>query len=331
MEQHTPDHAADTLVLMYHRVAEPGLDPWNLCVSPDNFRAQLERLATNYLPVSGLQQDSATSGAKQRILITFDDGYVDNLINARPLLEKFSCPALFFITTGYMGGDRQYWWDELQSLILTPGLLPQTFRYDNADRPFEFELGDKARYTREEDARLTDWKVTYDGREPPSRRHKLFLELWHYLWLSSEGERRRVLEFIREWAAYEPPVQSQSRPMTETELVRLANSPLVEIGSHTVTHSPLPGLSAPEKRQELAESRNTLEQVLGKPVDALAYPHGEYDADTLALADTLGYSSAYGTKPPKFGDLPGSFQIPRKMVQNWNAPEFDRELARFLN
>jgi peptidoglycan/xylan/chitin deacetylase (PgdA/CDA1 family) len=119
--------------------------------------------------------------------------------------------------------------------------------------------------------------------------------------------------------------------MSETELVRLASSPLVEIGSHTVTHSPLPGLSAPEKREELAGSRNTLEQILGKPVGALAYPHGEYDADTLALAGKLGYSTAYGTKPPKFPELPGALQVPRKMIQNWNAEEFGRELARLVN
>lgn len=331
MEQQRPDHAADTLVLMYHRVAEPGLDPWRMCVSPENFSAQLEHLATNCLPVGRLQQDSATRGAQRRILITFDDGYVDNLINAAPLLEEFDCPALFFITTGYIGGYRQYWWDELQSLILTPGLLPQTFRYDGSERSFEFELGDRARYTREEAASLAGWKVTYDGREPPSRRHKLFLELWHHLWRSSEDERRRILGFTREWAAYEPPVQSQSRPMTEAELVRLASSPLVEIGSHTVTHSPLPGLSAPEKREELTESRNTLERVLGKPVGALAYPHGEYDADTLALAGKLGYSMAYGTKVPKFPDLPGTFQVPRKMVQNWNVEEFAGHLAQFVN
>jgi len=330
VEQQTPDYASDTLVLMYHRVAEPALDPWRMCVSPDNFRAQLEHLATNYQPVSRSRQESAASGARRKILITFDDGYVDNLINAAPLLEEFECPALVFITTGYIGGERRYWWDELQSLILTPGRLPRVFRYDGSERPFVFELGDSARYTPEEASSLAGWRVTYDGREPPSRRHKLFLELWHHMWLSSEEERRRILAFMRDWSANESPAQSKSRPMTESELIMLANSPLLEIGSHTVTHSPLPGLSTEEKQVELAESRNSLERRLGKAVGTLAYPHGEYDADTLELAGRLGYTAAYGTKPPKFPDQPGRFQIPRIMIQNWNAEEFGRKLARFV-
>jgi peptidoglycan/xylan/chitin deacetylase (PgdA/CDA1 family) len=90
-------------------------------------------------------------------------------------------------------------------------------------------------------------------------------------------------------------------------------------------------MSAPEKRDELAESREALELILGKTVDVLAYPHGEYDVETLTLADELGYSMAYGTKPPKFPELPGALQVPRKMIQNWNAEEFGRELARLVN
>ena len=51
-------------------------------------------------------------------MVTFDDGYADNLWNAKPLLERYDVPAAVFVTTGYAGQDREFWWDELETLLL---------------------------------------------------------------------------------------------------------------------------------------------------------------------------------------------------------------------
>jgi peptidoglycan/xylan/chitin deacetylase (PgdA/CDA1 family) len=49
-------------------------------------------------------------GAKgeKAVLITFDDGYEDNYLNALPILKKYDCPAIFFISTGLIGNDVQF-------------------------------------------------------------------------------------------------------------------------------------------------------------------------------------------------------------------------------
>src|SRR5215207_9718003 len=96
------------LILMYHRVAYLHSDPWNLAVTPQRFSQHLEILRQHTKPVSlrqlfeGLLNDNTD---EYLVAITFDDGYADNLYNAKPLLERYNFPATFFLTTGYIGGE----------------------------------------------------------------------------------------------------------------------------------------------------------------------------------------------------------------------------------
>ena len=52
----------------------------------------------------------------RHLAITFDDGYRDNFENARPVLEKLSLPATFFVVTEWMGTDIVPWWDEVRGV-----------------------------------------------------------------------------------------------------------------------------------------------------------------------------------------------------------------------
>jgi peptidoglycan/xylan/chitin deacetylase (PgdA/CDA1 family) len=53
------------------------------------------------------------------VALTFDDGYSDNLRQARPILEVAGVPATVFLTTGRIGGSEEFWWDELARTVLT--------------------------------------------------------------------------------------------------------------------------------------------------------------------------------------------------------------------
>jgi len=63
------------------------------------------------------------------------------------------------------------------------------------------------------------------------------------------------------------------------------------IGSHGMTHVPMAELTPQDLRDELAGSRERLESLLGKPVTALALPHGSYDSRVIAAAVAAGYRS----------------------------------------
>jgi peptidoglycan/xylan/chitin deacetylase (PgdA/CDA1 family) len=97
------------LALLYHRVAEPDLDPLLLAVSPARFAEHLDVLASrDVVPLAELH------GRRDGIAITFDDGYADNLGAAAQLAEA-RMPATVFVTVGLLGEPP--WWDVLARVV----------------------------------------------------------------------------------------------------------------------------------------------------------------------------------------------------------------------
>jgi peptidoglycan/xylan/chitin deacetylase (PgdA/CDA1 family) len=91
-------------VLMYHHVSpQPGL----VTCSPENFRAQMEWLAKNgwhTLSTAAFAEALATGVLPRKsVLITFDDGYLDNWVYAHPVLQEFGLRATIFLITGWIG------------------------------------------------------------------------------------------------------------------------------------------------------------------------------------------------------------------------------------
>ena len=78
------------LILLYHGIAEVGSDPWSLFVTPQHFAEHLEVLRKHARPMRLRRLAQAfgnVSLASRSVVVTFDDGYANNLHNARPLLE----------------------------------------------------------------------------------------------------------------------------------------------------------------------------------------------------------------------------------------------------
>lgn len=103
------------IILIYHRVADVKNDPHLLSVSPDNFYKQLKYLQQNFqiIKLSELIEDLRTKQLKNKsIVITFDDGYADNLHNALPILEKLEIPATIFVVAGKINSPGPFYWDK---------------------------------------------------------------------------------------------------------------------------------------------------------------------------------------------------------------------------
>ncbi len=116
------------VILLYHRVAEPAEDPQLLCVTPRNFSEQMSVLRKfgKPLPLTELVTLGRDRNLPQQgIVVTFDDGYADNLHNAKPALARYEIPATVFVTAGQVGSTEEYWWDELERLLLEPSRLPE--------------------------------------------------------------------------------------------------------------------------------------------------------------------------------------------------------------
>ena len=54
---------------------------------------------------------------KRKVVITFDDGYFDNLENAYPVLKKYECPAIIYIVTSFLNNENYPWWLKIWKII----------------------------------------------------------------------------------------------------------------------------------------------------------------------------------------------------------------------
>jgi len=102
------------IIFTYHRIATVSNDPQSLCVSPALFTEQVEFFKNNFeiisLPeLANRLKDKKLDG--NEMVITFDDGYRDNLTNALPILEKYNIPATIFVCTAKIGEQASFPWD----------------------------------------------------------------------------------------------------------------------------------------------------------------------------------------------------------------------------
>ena len=317
------------IVLAYHRVADLSTDPQLLCVRPKHFKEQLEVLRDEFSVVSLrdlVHRIADRKSLRRLVTITFDDGYADNLWNAKPLLETHQTPATIFVTSGYVDGDREFWWDEMDRLL---------------------ERGEQAvpSFTVEVNGSVTHWPLTQEvaAGEGPA------IAQWNVLSPTDPTPRERAYrqscELLRPLSFEErcrltAPLRGQSGPrqqhkiLTQRELQEMASDGLIEIGAHTVTH-PLLSNTAPARQQaEIEGSKARLEEILGRPVYSFSYPYGNkqaYTDETVGLVRSAGYESACSNFEGHVRSNLDRYQIPRYLVRDWGGDEFSRQLRRWLH
>ena len=335
------------VILLYHRISQADTDPWSLCVTPQHFAEHLQVLRDAYLPIRLGQlthADGTYQDLSKSVVITFDDGYADNLYQAKPLLEHYDIPATVFVVSGSVGTEREFWWDELQRLILEPELLPDSLslligsrRFNwrsNPSKPFSSLL--RRKFSRIRPSIVVDeprGNSAGSGVGPVNHnpvREFLYRELWKRCSDLQGVERRHVLDELLAWSASAPVSHPMHRPVSAEELVVLGKGELIEIGSHTVTHSFLSRLPAVLQEDELRKSRSCLEEIIGSGVSSLSYPHGAYSRETAALAAKAGYTCACSTHAQPVRAHTEPFELPRMTVQDWDGDEFARRLSGWL-
>src|SRR4051812_33984731 len=177
------------LILMYHRIADEPVDNWGLAVSPALFEEQLHVLRRTRHPfpltdfVHNLIANTLPSNA---VTLTFDDGYVDNLVAARPRLAAADMPATVFLTTGYLDRPGEFWWDELAKLILSEN-GPQSFDLVLRGDSMHFDFGTEP-CAREERAAPA---------APLTRRQAALTAIWQIIRLLDEEERGAIMIKLR--------------------------------------------------------------------------------------------------------------------------------------
>ena len=310
---------------MYHRVLPAGVDTWRLNVSPEHFAEQLQVLRARAHLVSltelvkGLQSRSIQD---RSVAVTFDDGYANNLELGLPVLQAHDVPATVFVTTGHTDASREFWWDELEQLIVHRDGLPRRLELAVGSWHRQWDTGPAAEANQ-------DLSGTAPSA-PKGSRVALYYDLWQSISSLSSDVRRQALGQVRAWSGRTADVRGSHRTMTSEELATLAASPLMELGTHTVTHPRLTDLPTVSQRAEMADSRARLEQVVNKPVTTFSYPFGAWAPSMRALARDAGLQCAATCVEETVWHASDPFALPRFMVEDWDGAEFERRLSVWL-
>jgi peptidoglycan/xylan/chitin deacetylase (PgdA/CDA1 family) len=294
------------LVLVYHRVTSLPTDRQQLAVSPENFRSQLVHLKDAFQIVRF--EAAWTDVRGPSVAVTFDDGYADNVQQALPILAELEVPATFFVSSGTLGTRQEFWWDELERVILWA-------QYKSAP----FELKDP-RYGR-------TWTA-----DSAAQRDDLFRNLHALIPRLKPGRREDWLEQLRAWAKLDETGREINRTLTPEELATLAASPWSTIGAHTVTHTPLSILSEEDQRDEILSSKEKLAQLTGTNIEVFSYPFGtrtHYNRTSVRICREAGFLKAAANFPGQAHRWTDPYQIPRQLVRNWDGETFAAQLRSF--
>jgi peptidoglycan/xylan/chitin deacetylase (PgdA/CDA1 family) len=300
----------EPVILMYHRIATPEYDPWDIAVSEASFEEQLDILKNERDLM--LLEDLAGLFARGKLpanaaAITFDDGYACNALVAAPLLSKYGIPATFFLTTGLIGTNAEFWWDELADIIIESETRAQAHVLISGRR---FELPFAA--PKISGPKLMSWKATRRSREP---RTAAYLAIWWALRPLSEAERRAALDAMWSASGRSPEPRASYRIMTPQEVCHLSTG-LFRVAPHTMSHPALGGLTPTEQRCEISESRDACRALGGQISQVFAYPYGNFTPVTSGIVHELGFAAACSThsRPVRSGD--SHFELPRLQATN---------------
>jgi peptidoglycan/xylan/chitin deacetylase (PgdA/CDA1 family) len=260
-------------ILRYHAVcgeegyayADPGI-----CITPAAFAEHARYLAAHYavLPMPEVVERMRNRRAlpPNCVVITFDDGYADNLAAARTL-ERHGLTATFFITAGCLAGGAPFWPAEVRTLVAAVNEPALTLTLDGA--PLH---------------------IAVDSPEDRARAVRTLNKLF-------KSHPIPVRENLRDQlraAAASPaaPSPCMLRWDEVAEMHRLG----MTIGAHTLTHPNLPSAGLEPARQEITGSKARLERELGCPVTMFSYPNGGaeryYTPDLQRVVEESGFAAA---------------------------------------
>lgn len=293
------------LCLYYHRVNDLRNDVNSLCVTPEKFRNQMIYLKNNYNIVEFKADWNRCRG--KNICITFDDGYLDNLEIALPILEELKIPATFFISSGFFYQNREFWWDELESILL-----------DGDCSEEEFILSD-SRFG-------CKWDTsTYKKRE------NCFAAL-SFLMKNAISEERREdwIKQLWKWKKVERKVRKSHLPMTMEQCIKMNDSQLVSIGAHTSSHVSLGYRSFSEQEFEIKDSIDKISKLLSEKIEIFSFPFGcqdDFNDDSVEICKRNGIKKIATTVPGLWSNN-DSILIPRNVVGDVGVLDFAEQIEK---
>ncbi len=265
------------IVLNYHRIGnyqEAIGDPGVYSATALEFDQQLQFLKSEFEVVNPQRiqdcLDNIQAGKTRRasVLLTFDDGYKDNVENALPLLSKHSLAAAFFVPSEFIGSRQIPWWDEISYCLKSAGQSQFVLTYPKR-LTVDLDAQGFANASRE---------VLRLYKDP------VMLDSTRFI-----GELRAACrgEMI--------PSSFEQMFFSPSDMVTMQDAGMT-IGAHGHSHQLLARLSAEDELQEVETATGMLQDILGARPRLFAYPVGSRTAfsdRTKSVLKSQGYDFGF--------------------------------------
>lgn len=251
-------------IIVFHGIDKIGETKYNSrFVSEKYFTQLIDFISKNYNIIS--LQDFYAKKFKPNTLniaITFDDGYANNFKYAIPILEKYSIPATFFITT-IQDSSTNFLWPDFLDLV----------SFYSTQNSIIFENQHYSKNNKGE--------FIYNGISLKNKCKNL-----------SWNEIQPLFNiFADEWEIIQQlPLNDYWELMNYNQIKEVAKKPLFTIGSHGYTHANLNSITFEEATLEVLKGKKVLESICEKPILDFAFPFGYYSDELVKYCSEIGFS-----------------------------------------
>jgi peptidoglycan/xylan/chitin deacetylase (PgdA/CDA1 family) len=297
---------------MYHRVASVATDPWGLAVTPANFAAQMALIQRRrvVLPIGEFVAQARLGRLpRHAVALTFDDGYLDNLTEAAPILAAAKLPATLFLATGPSEHGRFYWWDELAAMILDAPPTQYAVTIGGERHAIDLEAREPADETRD------GWRAW----DPRTVRECLYYQLWKAMGALEWTASLTAMASLRRIFPSRP--DPSVRPMTLQEVATLTKRAPFTLGGHTADHVDLPAQMPREALDQILRGNEAIRAITGCDPVGFAYPSGRRDRTTRLLVEAAGLPWACTTEHGCIPRRPDHYELPR--IAAPDVPDID--------
>lgn len=243
-------------------------------ISPDFLQSVIRMIRAEGLDICHL--DEVPTRLRQPgpkfVVLTFDDGYRDNLTEALPVLKANNAPFALYLTPGFADGHIPLWWRDLEDVVSKAERLDVPF--PEGVETFDCSTGD---------AKRASFEAVY--------------------WRLRRGPEQVLDEIIEQLCAgqgIDRLARLDQLCMTWPELQVMAREPLCTIGAHTMTHPMLAKHPEHVARAEIFDSKRRLEAEFNREIRHLSYPVGDAASAGVrefSIARAAGFETAVTTRP----------------------------------
>lgn len=278
-------HRSHVIVLMIHGVVDSSHQtiwrPLRQQLSVDKLDRGLATLAKHYQFITMDQAVSMLAGKvplqPYSVVLTFDDGYRNNVTHAIPILRKYNAPATFFLSTGHVERREPFWYDRLDYAIQH---LCKEQSVSFAGHNFYFR-------PHKEDMSRTTFTAMRNIIKASTLPYNVTMKEVNIL--------ANILEDNAECRLYDIFEQDHFTSVMSWEEARWVADQGVTIGSHTVDHAILDRIDEVLIRDQLMTSKKNVEQHIGRPCAYFCYPNGNWNRKIVSLVKETGFIAATTT------------------------------------